>query len=181
MIVPFFRGALTQEYFSRFKFTPGDCRAQQLCESLAVLVALRVWSERWVSKRIVLAVRSDSVAALTILVNFKAGGEHPGLIAREVALDVADGAYTPQVVEHVPGDANKIADILSRWISTTTPSLPQVLHGVPEVTLPLRDDSYYRTLYFALKQFAPHDGKCLSCFVLLLLMLTASLVVCTCL
>ena len=37
-----------------------------------------------------------------------------GLIAREAALDVADGLYEPLVVEHIPGVANVLADVLSR-------------------------------------------------------------------
>ena len=34
-------------------------------------------------------------------------------IAREYALDVAEGAYAPVVVAHLPGIANTIADSLS--------------------------------------------------------------------
>lgn len=37
-----------------------------------------------------------------------------GLIAREMVLDIASAAYTPDVVAHIPGIANKAADLLSR-------------------------------------------------------------------
>eukprot|EP00959_Pyramimonas_sp_CCMP1952_P397671 8332867-Pyramimonas_sp.AAC.1 len=53
---------------------------------------------------------------LTMLLSFRPATRSGslGLIAREVALDVASAVYGPDVVEHVPGLANVAADTLSR-------------------------------------------------------------------
>ena len=79
-----------------------------------MLVALRLWAPVWMNRRIKLGVRSDNVTALTTLLKFKASGEAPSIIARELALDVAGGVYVPSVIEHLPGVANTIIDVLSR-------------------------------------------------------------------
>ena len=44
----------------------------------------------------------------------KTKGLAPGIIAREMALDIADAGYRPSIAEHVPGDHNVIPDMLSR-------------------------------------------------------------------
>ena len=41
-------------------------------------------------------------------------GSTLALIAREVALDIAESAYSPDIGSHLPGDANTTADELSR-------------------------------------------------------------------
>ena len=63
----------------------------------------------------VLAVRSDSVSALTTLLKFKNAGEGSSAIALEMALDVAESVYRPTVIAHIPGVCNVISDALSRW------------------------------------------------------------------
>ena len=85
----------------------GSCKSQQTFECLAALVALRQWVHRWHGARVELRVRSDSVCCLTMVLAHKASGVGTGIIARELALDVAKACYVPTVVEHVPGIANK--------------------------------------------------------------------------
>ena len=92
----------------------GSCRSQQTFECLASLVALRTWFGVWRGTRVDLRVRSDSIACLTMVLRHKANGRGPGIIARELALDIARASYRPSVVEHVPGIANKTCDVLSR-------------------------------------------------------------------
>ena len=48
------------------------------------------------------------------MLRLKTSGAGPGIIAREVALDISDALYRPDIVQHVPGVANKVCDILSR-------------------------------------------------------------------
>ena len=45
-------------------------------------------------------VRSDSVSALTIVLKLKTKGKGPGIIARDMALDIAEGCYQPLIAEH---------------------------------------------------------------------------------
>ncbi len=61
-------------------------------------------------------------------------------IARELALDVGDGAYFPEVVRHIPGIANGLADKLSRACapSETPWQVP------PEVSTARRDETIAR-------------------------------------
>ena len=61
-----------------------------------------------------LHVLADNVAALTLLCKMQPHSERLGLIAREIALDVANSAFSPDDVSHIPGISNKGPDILSR-------------------------------------------------------------------
>ena len=85
-------------------------------ESLTACVALRLWAKYWQGARVRIRVRGDSVAMLTLVLMMKSkpGVENTGLIAREIALDVAGGVYAPAAGGHVPGVANTLADSLSR-------------------------------------------------------------------
>ena len=111
----FFQSELDENDFTSFGHAKGDCRGQQAWEALAMLVALRLWATTWLAGRVRLRVRGDSVALLTAVMHMKAAAaSSTTLVAREVALDVAEAAYSPDVGSHLPGDANATADILSR-------------------------------------------------------------------
>ena len=70
-----------------------------------------------------------------------------GLIARELALDIAEAVYCPDVAEHVPGIANVTADLLSRKHEPDSGwSIPVFLHRVPEMVVPQRSDNYFRSI-----------------------------------
>ena len=68
-------------------------------------------------------------------------------VAREVALDVADGVYTPTLSEHIPGVTNEAADSLSR---RHQPNKIFVRHslliGAKEVQTATRNRSWWRSL-----------------------------------
>ena len=64
-------------------------RDQQAAEALALLVALREWALHWRDQRVRLSVRTDNIAALTMLGRLQPHSEQLGLIAREVALAAA--------------------------------------------------------------------------------------------
>ena len=91
-----------------------SCEDQQMLEAFAVLVALRAWSSRWLQRRVSLAVRSDNRATLALVAKMQPHSARLGLVAREMALDIASAAYAPDIVSHIPGVANKAADYLSR-------------------------------------------------------------------
>jgi len=58
-------------------------------------------------------------------------------IAREAALDLAEGIYRPKVGTHVPGALNVAADHLSR------PFEPNSVHAIPKYLAP-RDRKFFR-------------------------------------
>ena len=49
-----------------------------------------------------------------MVLSMKATGIGTNIVAREVALDIAQGIYRPSAAEHVRGASNIIADMLSR-------------------------------------------------------------------
>ena len=93
-------------------------------------------------------VKSDSISALILTFKLKTAGVGSGIIAREIALDLAQSEYQPNVVQHVPGVDNIIADELSRkYQPGHTFSLPECLSDVPELTLAPRLKEYYRSTF----------------------------------
>ena len=70
-----------------------------------------------------------------------------GIVARELALDITDAMYEPQLASHTPGVANVAADALSRrYEPGFAYSLPSVLEHSTEVSPPARDSTWWRTL-----------------------------------
>ena len=47
--------------------TEPSCRDQQIAEALAMLVALRLWSNQWTDSRLNLAVFTDNIATLALV------------------------------------------------------------------------------------------------------------------
>ena len=127
----------------------GDCSGQQAWEALAALVALRLWHRMWADRRVLLRVAGDSVSMLTLVIHMRAPTQSKalGVIAREIALDVAHAVYQPDVATHIPGMANKVPDILSRRHQPGTSwQVPPFLAQVAATPAPIRDESYYNTL-----------------------------------
>ena len=94
-----------------YGFAVGDSDGQQLWEALAILVAVDIWSPIWSQQRIVLSVKGDNVGALTLLVKMRPSGPMMGIIARELALRLAQLPFPPEAT-HTPGVAHIIADKL---------------------------------------------------------------------
>ena len=87
-----------------------------------------MWKRYWQNKRITLTVRPDSVSGLTVVLKLKSTGEAPSLVARELAVDLSRTTYMPAVVEHIPGVANVVADVLSRYDAPTPGKASQEKH-----------------------------------------------------
>ena len=101
---------------------------QQVLEALALLVALRHWMPEWKNRRVQIAVRTDNVAALTMVCKMQPHSDRVGVVARELALDIAESSCAPEEEIHIPGIANKAADALSRLHQPgKTPPLPDYL------------------------------------------------------
>ena len=145
IIREYFHDPLTEADAKRFGHPLGCSTGQQTWEALALLMALRVWSPLWSGRRVVLSVRSDSVSALMAVLTLSSQGTNTNLIAREMALDIADSIYRPSVIAHIPGICNVIADVLSRWYDPSKKAeLPAPLVGATLRLLPRRDDAFFR-------------------------------------
>jgi len=146
-IVEYFSCGISDTDLEIHSLERGSHRGQQCLEGLATLVALRVWAHHWREKRMLLRVRGDSITALTMLLEMRASGPTMGLIAREIALDVADALCTPNLVEHIPGVSNVLADTLSRLeVPGGNYKLPECLESVHRAQVGTRPRSFYRTL-----------------------------------
>jgi hypothetical protein len=148
-IVAWFASALSDAELSALQLQRGSSSAQQAVEALCALVALRAWQDRWRDRRWSLRVRSDSVSALVLALKLKTSGAAAGIVAREMALDMAAAPFPPIVAEHIPGIANVVPDILSRRHDpkyAASWEIPPLLAGVAETQLPARDAAYFRSL-----------------------------------
>ena len=111
----------------------GDSESQQALECLGGLVALRTWSPYWMTKRVILSLRSDNVGALVLLGRLKTSSSRNSIMAREFALDLGNACFAPKVTEHIPGFTNQCCDALSRLddpnMKYATPSLLRRITG----------------------------------------------------
>lgn len=129
----------------KFGIVIGSHKFQTLLEALAVLVAVRIWSPIWKGSRATLRVRSDSLSTLGAVNKLRS--KTPGLAAimREIALDCAEGIYTLQVLEHLPGELNVWADALSRiWQPGQVSSIPTELLNVTQCHPPPRNATWWK-------------------------------------
>ena len=74
----------TSEDLNIFGLTRGSCDGQQVLESLAILVALRIWEEQLNAKRVALVVRGGNVGALRLLVKMHPSSPQQAVVAREL-------------------------------------------------------------------------------------------------
>ena len=147
-VVSFFAGEITSTDKAVLSLQQSpSCKDQQTLEALAMLVALRLWSSYWSSRRVVLTVRSDNVSTLAMVAKMQPHGPQLGLIARELALDVASASYVPDVAVHLPGLANKAADALSRKHDPNKAFvLPAYLANCSQIEVPPRLRNWWQSL-----------------------------------
>ena len=146
VIVAYFSDRISQydERLLGIKFGSDD--AQQVCEALCVLVALRLWAQEWMHRRTILQIKTDNVGALTLASQLK-GKKGRGIIAREIALIYSESCYEPRRLTHVPGVVNCVPDALSRLVDPSgNYTLPTQLANLTPTTTPRRDTGWYRTL-----------------------------------
>ena len=106
------------------------------------------------------------MSALSMVTKMQPHSYSLGVIARELALDISDAIYEPQVASHTPGVANVAADALSRKFQPDKPpfALPPVLSACTEVHPVERSGPWWRTLspqrdYTAEKQGGQRDSR----------------------
>ena len=112
-----------------------------------MLVALRLWAPYWRTRRVILTVRSDNIATLSMVAKMQPHSPQLGIIARELALDVASASYAPDVTVHLPGLSNTAADALSRKHDPGKRFvLPAYLANCPEMEVAPRLRSWWQAV-----------------------------------
>ena len=81
-----------------------------------------------------------------MVVRMKAKGAGTSLVAREMALDIAEAVYEASVAAHIPGVANVLADFISRMRGRGEDRVPELLRPARRRVLPRRDGSWWWTL-----------------------------------
>ena len=80
------------------------------------MVTLKIWSTQWQNKNVVLFC--DNLAVVEVLTSGKTKDEYLATCGRNVCMLTALFNIHLTVL-HIPGKANKVADLLSRWSITT--------------------------------------------------------------
>jgi hypothetical protein len=148
VIVKHFSCPVQDEDVEIFGVQRGSHVGQQIWESLAILVGLRLWLPLWSNQRVCLRVRGDNVGALMLLIKMRPRTPSHAIIAREIALLTIEMPFQPDV-EHTPGVAHVVADGLSRCFNTLgAETLYQhaALATSVRTEVPIRHRSWYRAL-----------------------------------
>lgn len=114
VIVKYFASPLSQLHEHMFGCSVGSPDGQRTWECLAILVALRTWSDYWRTRRAKFTLAGDNITSLSMILRHKASGAGPNLIAKEAALLIGDASFRPDAHEHIPGVFNATVDALSR-------------------------------------------------------------------
>ena len=127
----FFADALNDQDASRMRTKIGDAAGQAAWETLAVLVALRIWANFFRDRRVRLRVRSDSSAALSLAIKMASTSPIMNGLGAEIALTLELYDLEELFTEHLPGKLNVRADILSRvWAPVGPGEIPSQFAGI---------------------------------------------------
>ena len=147
VIIGFFAEPLTRDDAKILHIPVGSPEAQQVAEAMAILIALRLWFKFWANGRVRLEVRSDSTVALIVTKELKGRSYGLRLVAAEIAIDIANASYEPDLFTHTPGVQNTLADLLSRRFQPKAAfKLPPTLQEATWCHPPARDQSWWKTL-----------------------------------
>ena len=138
-----FSSPLTKDLLEKFNAATGDSAHNTLWEAVALLVGLRLWLPK-ANKRVAVRVKSDNIGALRTLLKLTSPKEAMGIIAREVALDIASGNYQVHELIHTPGVTNVAADALSRLWAPQQAEFPLAIGEEARDPVPAFDQSYWR-------------------------------------
>ena len=98
-------------------FELGSHKSQSYLETLAVFLAVSWWSRHFENIPLGLALRSDSMVALTVLDKASSSSSALNWLAAEITLKLEQLNTGDVELTHVPGKLNVIADWLSRPLS----------------------------------------------------------------
>ena len=122
-------------------------KGQQAFEAFALLVSMRLWLPRYKNQRVLVTLRGDNIAALVMVSKMQPRSKSLGVVARELALDIASATYSPDFVQHIQGVSNSVADSLSRkFQADKTYTLPSILRYSKEIEMTARPRSWWLTV-----------------------------------
>ena len=109
-------------------------------ELVNILAAIRVWANQWKHQKV--SIACDNEAVVQVLSSGKTRDLTLAAIARNIQFQVA--LYDIDLkVRHIPGKANIIADLLSRWALVSQP-LKKLQSLLPNhVFLPVNQEYIY--------------------------------------
>ncbi|KAF4650528.1 hypothetical protein FOL46_000914 [Perkinsus olseni] len=140
-----FSEKVSDDDLRKFSASRGNSKFQALWETLAILIALRLWKNRLPST-VGIVCQSDSRSALGAALRLRSRSPTINAVVRDLALDAAVDVRVLHVLyEHVPSKLNYLADSLSRRFEGSLESaVPSELGGVPRDFCAARDDSFWR-------------------------------------
>ena len=133
---------IPQSVLRKFKAERGESKHTTLWEALALLVACRTWLPKFQGRANV-RCRSDSLSLLFSLVRGRAKSSDLSVLAREFALDQAQGLYRLHLLTHIPGITNLEADALSRQWAPVPLELPESVRNAPRAEV-IVDDTFWK-------------------------------------
>jgi hypothetical protein len=142
-VVAYFGVPLEEADAQRFRAPLGASDHISVWEALALLVAARMWLPGLPNLR--MQVRSDSLSALSAALALRSREPRLNAVARELALDTAEGRYQLAALQHTPGVANSYPDALSRLHDPTPRRVPLDLLKARRDCPPARDAAFWRT------------------------------------
>ena len=152
----YFGEAISDSDRARFDIIIGDPKDQALLETMALLIAIRLWLPQVRGQLWTVKVRSDSTAALGAAVRLRSRDPRMNAVIRELALDLAECRYELEFVEHIAGVSNVVADFLSRLLQPgSCTSWPAELSGAVRDHPGERDAQWWET--------AQHPGHGSAC------------------
>ena len=72
VVVAYFADTISRHDVRIMQTEAGKAEGQQTWEALCLLIAMRIWSAHWMTRRSILCVKSDNKAALTLVAKLKA-------------------------------------------------------------------------------------------------------------
>ena len=142
--ISYFADGLHMCDLDRFRATLGDSAHTTTWEALAILVALRLWRTQ-LHVRAALALRSDSLGALSATLRAGSRSESLGTILRELALEEAELGSAFTALEHIPGITNVWPDALSRLSAPAPKRIPEALRTVQRAWPAARTADFWLT------------------------------------
>ena len=105
--------------------------SQGIVETLAVLLALKIWKDQLASCHLELQVQSDSMVALSTSQKLSNPNAALNFIGAEIAIQCEAIGVEGLRATHIPGVANEVADYLSREDKRESATKPKDLENVP--------------------------------------------------
>ena len=122
----------------------GSCRSQSTLEALAVLVAVRLWSEKLGGQNVRITLRADNMAALALSNKLSSSSPTLNFLGAELSLQLEIMEVEELNPGHIFGTMNSVADALSRLAAPNCALFPAEAFTAKERKCPARDKSYYR-------------------------------------